>query len=409
MPLVSKTFSEIITFERATNASYFNSAGVLTNAAANAPRFDYNPSTLAAQGLLIEESRANQIRNNTMVGAVAGTPGTVPTNWAAQITTTTGLTISVIGTGTENGITYIDIRVNGTASGAGSLDVFLENANGVAALTGQTWTGSVYTKLQSGSLTGISTPTFRLYEYTSGIVFVTAQSGAIATPTTANLATQRTSATLTTTGGATTASIRPLINYAIANGAAIDITLRIGLPQLELGAFATSVIPTTTTALTRAADVASVNTLSPWYNATEGTLFAEAVYFGLSASTTVAANTIRFFDGTGSNAISLRTVIGTGSASADEVIVASGVTYMDTTGITATTNTTYKRAIAYSTNNARAAINGAYTDPADTTVTIPVVTSLSFGFAGSFYGMYLRRISYYPRKLSDAELQTLTT
>jgi hypothetical protein len=42
-------------------------------------------------------------------------------------------------------------------------------------------------------------------------------------------------------------------------GVAIDITLRIGMPQLEQGAFATSVIPTTTATVTRATDVASIN------------------------------------------------------------------------------------------------------------------------------------------------------
>jgi hypothetical protein len=41
--------------------------------------------------------------------------------------------------------------------------------------------------------------------------------------------------------------------------------------QLEAGAFATSYIPTTTTSLTRSADEAAVNTLSPWFNAAEWT------------------------------------------------------------------------------------------------------------------------------------------
>ena len=408
MALVAKTFGDIITFTRASTGTYFNSSGVLQTAAINAARFDYNPSTLAAQGLLIEEQRTNGIRNNTMVGAVAGTPGIAPTNWTVQINTTTGLTTQVVGTGTESGVTYIDLRVSGTASGAGTLDVFFENASAVAALTGQTWTGSVYTKLQGGSLTGISSPTFRLYEYTSGVVFVTGQVGAIATPTTAGLATQKTTATLTTNGGATVAAIRPLINYVIANGAAIDITLRIGLPQLELGAFATSVIPTSTVAVTRSADVASVNTLSPWYNATEGTLYAEAASTGyvLNTGFPVIAS---LDDGTVNNRITAFQGASAVSATVN-VRSASVSTTVGDSGIDLS-STPLKLAGAFSGTTVNISVNGSAAITGTTNGVPSGITGLYLGGRSLYLSVlngYLRRIAYYPLRLTNAELQAIT-
>jgi len=308
MPLVTKTFSEIITFTRASSGTYFDATGTLQTATTNAARFDYDPSTLSARGFLVEEQRTNSIRNNTMVGAVAGTPGTPPTNWAITFNTTTGVSSQIVGTGTENGITYIDIRFNGTASGAGSVDLVFEAVNGIAALTGQNWASSVYWKLQAGTFTGLSNSIFYGFEYTSGSVFIKATSfGSISAPTAASLNSQRFTGSATLSGGATTAFVRPLIKIDIANASVVDVTLRIGLPQLEQGAFATSVIPTTTAATTRSADIASIGTLSPWYNATEGTLYGESV---ISRVPSIAGTGIaQFDDGTSSNRIRSRRYI----------------------------------------------------------------------------------------------------
>ncbi len=50
------------TFARNSIGTYFDSTGTLRTAAANAPRFDYDPVTHAAKGILIEEQRTNEIR-----------------------------------------------------------------------------------------------------------------------------------------------------------------------------------------------------------------------------------------------------------------------------------------------------------------------------------------------------------
>src|ERR1700749_2120510 len=48
-----------ITFTRASAASYFNVGGTLSSAATNIPRFDFDPVTHAARGLLIEGAATN--------------------------------------------------------------------------------------------------------------------------------------------------------------------------------------------------------------------------------------------------------------------------------------------------------------------------------------------------------------
>ena len=296
------TGASLITFTRASSGTYVDSAGVIQTAATDVPRFDHNPTTGESLGLLVEEQRTNSIRNNTMVGAVAGTPGTLPTNWPFQ-TSTNGLAVSIAGTGTELGITYLDWKISGTTTALATADICLERT---AALTGQTWTSSVYVKLVSGSLSAVTTTFVRIVEEDASTNFIVGGSGAITLPTTASLGTQRGSFTRTLSGGATTAFIRTNLAVTVSSGSTVDFTLRIGLPQLEQGAFATSVIPTTAAAATRSADVASIggSAFTSFYNQSEGTVFAnfsavegpsEAVGHSFAISDNTINNRLAFF------------------------------------------------------------------------------------------------------------------
>lgn len=402
-------FDSRITFTRASTATYFNSAGVLTTANNNVARFDYSPSTLAPRGLLIEEQRTNSIRNNTMQGAVVGTIGSggaPPSNWAFTISTTTGLTREVLAVGTENGVNYVEFRLSGTASGAGSVDFVFETANGIVAATGQTWAGSTFWKLQNGSFTGLSNPILYFYELTSVGGFITSKSINLTFPTSAALNTQRQSGSATLNGGATVAFVRPLIKLDIANGAVIDVTIRIGLPQLEQGAFATSVIPTTTTALTRNADVASMTgtNFSSWYNASEGTFVAETT---VAAPRTTDFNVLRVDDGTSSN----RAQVGSGSSATlfNGFLVTSGALQGNNT-VSVSPLGTKKVAFAFTANNSVTVAAGT-AGSTDTTVTVPSgINRLLFGRddAASYLNGTISRIAYYPTRLPNSTLQALT-
>lgn len=65
MALQRKTFDQVIdTFERAGDATYVDSAGLLRTASDDIPRHAYDPATSESLGTLIEESRENELINS---------------------------------------------------------------------------------------------------------------------------------------------------------------------------------------------------------------------------------------------------------------------------------------------------------------------------------------------------------
>jgi len=407
--LAQKNFADIVTFTRASTATYFNSAGTLTSAAINEARFDYNPSTLAAQGLLIEESRTNSIRNNTMVGASTGTPGTNPTSWGPFSGSANGITRTITAIGQEDGITYIEVQYStggGTTSASGSLSVIGTATTAVTASSGQTWTGSAYIRLVGGSLTNLTGVVTNLAGRDAVGTLLENTSLAIA-PTSAALRTQRNTVTHTMADASTARVTSAIFQASYASGVAIDITLRIGLPQLELGAFATSVIPTTTTALTRSADVASVNTLSPWYNAAEGTVYADYVNNASGTSPIIWQ-----IDNSSTNILRLRYISNQNQAFS----IVSNVTVAQIYDQTGLNQTTARTAFAYKDSDFAVRTNGGASAGAPANTNSGAVPSgmntLRIGASSTGtlnINGYLRRITYYPRRLSNADLQTITT
>ena len=246
---------EVTTYTRASLAWYFNISGVLTQAAINETRYTYDPITTEAQAPIVEPARTNVIRNPRGEGAAAGTPGTMPTNWL-DMSGGNGLARQIVGTGTEDGIPYVDVRFSGTVGGGGSYAWLVFDSAYTTAVDGDAWAASAFVKLAAGSLTGIAPASPRIAIYQRGVGGVDLGSPYVAiTPTGAALRTQR--AVLPATLSAGTIDIRFGFFAEIAAGA-LDVTFRIGIPQMEQGAAATTPIlgvPGSLTAYTRAADI----------------------------------------------------------------------------------------------------------------------------------------------------------
>jgi hypothetical protein len=402
----SRALDPRISFTRGSIATCVGSNGLLQSVARNTARFDHNPTTGESLGLLVEEQRTNSISNNTMVGAVAGTPGTNPTGWAYATAQSNGLTLSIVGTGVENGINYIDYRFNGTTV-ASPLYCAIGFVNAAAA-TAQTWTASMYWKLTAGSTTGVTNWQLGLIENTAGGSFVTGGFYDQTAPTSAALITQRPTATRTLSGGATVGLLTYPLGIAVAGNTAIDFTIRIGLPQLEQGAFATSVIPTTTAAATRSADVASISgsNFSSWYRQDEGTVFVRAATFSTGTTLTHAIsdgtfNQSIYANFSGGNAFRGANVLDAGVTQANGISTFTGLVASD--GI--------NDALAFQANNFGESLNG-LTARTDNTGTIPTVDRLFIGSSwagtGNFLNGTIRRLTYWPTRLSNATLQALT-
>jgi len=172
--------------------------------------------------------------------------------------------------------------------------------------------------------------------------------------------------------------------------------------SLELGSYATSYIPTTTTAVTRVADSATKSGISSLIGQTEGVLYAE-----ISTNNDTATKTITLSDGTSNNRIQLFYFNGVAiygscsSAGANQALIFTNIDVSNN----------IKVAFKYKVNDFALWVNGVKV-AFDTTGAVPTnLNTLIFNNASGlsdFYGN-VQNLMIFPSALSDTELATLTT
>lgn len=402
----AKNFSDILTFSRSTTATYFDANGVMQTAAVDTPRFDYDPSTGTALGLLIEESRTNYVTNNTSVSAVSGvigSGGSLPSGWGHNLR---GLSLQITRDVDPRGIPSVRLRFSGIPSSTGSVYVTFNSNNTTTTLNGDSWTNSFYARLVSGDWTNTTSQQTSVNVFSSGLSWLQT----ICISSVVGLSSVLTRYTVTgTVSNASAAYVQPLFQMNVTSGLAVDVEFDIGGIQIEKAPFASSLILTSAGAVTRSAD-SVVNTgsntvpFSSWYNSAGGTMYAD--YNCSNDGSTCGVASIS--DNTSSNRFLIRSTAGQSAG----VIVSGGTIYYNLTGFyVEPTNT--KQAFAAKLNDAIQCSN-ANLSPADNTVTMPISPTRLIIGAGETIGAtiftgWIKEFRYYNQRITNSELQRITT
>jgi hypothetical protein len=247
-------------------ATYFDKNGVLQTAAQGVLRHDvYDPVTLESLGALYEASRKNEIPNPRGESSISG--------WSLSGST------SLVGTGTEDGMPYAEVRVQ-SAGALSTSAVTFAVASTIAAASGQVWSSALNVRVVAGTLPSApgDAVTLRTRFSTAAAGFAGAKELNIA-PTSAPLRTQRFK-----NEGASAPETAAWVNVHlwVTTAGAVDVTFRVSLPQLEQGAFCTSpILPPAglPQAATRGAD-ASAWTVAGQVAPEVGTLCVETGLYG---------------------------------------------------------------------------------------------------------------------------------
>lgn len=380
---VVQSVASATTFTRASDGTYENAAGNLATAGTDVLRYSYSADEPI--GALIEGSRTNSIRNPRCEGASA--PSTLPTY--AVLGTLTNCSVTVVGSGVENGIEYLEFTVTATGVGGGRLQ--FDNPSWGAS---SPFVLSAYASRVSGSMAAFSTFNLRAVELPSSTITSVNILGVAVSA----LRTQRFSVAATSTAGA--ASLRCETSWVCTSAG--SVTLRIGLPQLELGGGPSSPIrpPVASPAATTRANESLTASVGSWFNTSVGTLL---VGFDTPYAITTPARLVTIDDGTTSNRIFISSRASNGQFSCST----SGGGSIDL-GAFATGR--HKIAYSWEANNLLASIDGATALP-DTSSTIPTgLTTIRFGrdSSGDYAFGWLRRVVYLPRASTGAELQALS-
>lgn len=360
-------------------------------------RFDYDPITLAPRGFLTEDQRTNLALYSEQFDNAAWTKNnaTVAANSAVSPsgTSTADLVVSAVGTA----ITGANSSAVTFVAGSHTQSVYIKAATNIRYIQ-LLWTSG-----------GVSAD-YANFDLQTGTV----TAGTYASASMTNVGNGWYRIAMTSTLGAATGGMWPIAVPAASSARATTYvgngtdSFLIWGAQLEAGAFATSYIPTVASTVTRASDTANITVanFSSWYNQPTGTFVIDSS--SVAASSLILRQAFAVSDGTANNFARVYSYdsrwggsVTTGGVQQADLFMAAG-TYVQ--------NVPAKFALALQNNNFAGVLNGG-APVTDVSGTMPVVDRMSLGrfdASGQMFVGHIRSIRYYPARLNNAQLQTLT-
>lgn len=349
------------TFSRASVGTYFDSSGTLQTATSGTPRFDYDPVTHVAKGILIEESRVNVLKYSGQLTGTGWNTRAGSTTAAAAVTAPDGSGTSYLETKTS-GDGYVWQFVLLAPSTRYTYSIFVKGAGSNSTIQFHAWdsvvsqTSTFITVLASQNWTRVS------FSFTTAATVVSGDYGFII-------------------------GTNPIYVWGA---------------QLEAGSFPSSYISTTSASVTRAADYLTLPT-GTWYNSAAGSVLS---IWDVSSVPTVteAAWHLRNSAGTDRfivqsyNSGGLRRHLGFVSSAAQVILDNAAQT-----GIT-------KDAFAFTAGSQAAYANGTLVGTSSYATMPASASDLRVGNdnGSNYLNGYFSLLKYYPARVADTQLQLLT-
>jgi hypothetical protein len=370
------------------------------------PRFDYDPVTLAPRGLLIEEQRVNLALYSEQFDNAG---------WFKSLVSATANA-----TASPDGTTNAD-RI--TADGSSNP----HDVRQTVTFTAAAHTVSVYAKkdtnnfvqLRFGAAAIAGGTGFANFDLNAGTVGTVGAGLSAASITPAGNGWYRCTITGTTAATSTVVGFYIVTSATAVSNEVNSLTTSVFLygAQLERGAFATSVIPTATAQVTRAADLAVMTgaNFSSWYNQSEGTIITQFVATTTGVTSTGGNDFPFVYDidsaaaPTSGHTMILSAAYGPGWSTITQVL---GVTQAGFLGSMTLGNTSVRKiAFAYRANDFAASANGGAVST-DTSGNLPTNDRMSIGSqnaSSNVFTGYMQALTFYATRLTNAQLQALTS